>query len=135
VVLKSTGEQSLLSSIMSLVTFSPAEPPLLWEIKTQPDYSYYAYFVLAMEDQLEENAGLRVEISKALAKKDSCTVDHALKKVTKKLKLRWNPQPYRLSIYRWANQALVTSADHPVLPLIWQKFFKLFFERPKAEPG
>lgn len=34
-----------------------------------------------------------------------------------------------LLLYRWARQALVTDAEHPALPLIWQQFFFLYLQR------
>ena len=34
-----------------------------------------------------------------------------------------------LSIYRWAQQALDSPIDHPLLPLLWQKFFVLYLTR------
>lgn len=38
-------------------------------------------------------------------------------------------------VYRWAQQALATSADHPLLPLIWQKFLHLYLRQPGPEFG
>ncbi len=38
-------------------------------------------------------------------------------------------------IYRWAQQALATPADHPLLPLVWQKFFQLYLRQPGPEFG
>ncbi|KAG8309859.1 Ectopic P granules protein 5 [Homalodisca vitripennis] len=40
-----------------------------------------------------------------------------------------------LSIYRWSQQALDTSVDHPVLPLLWQRFFTLYFTRVVTQTG
>jgi len=51
------------------------------------------------------------------------------------MKLTWSPHPSRLSIYRWANQTMATAMDHPILPLIWQRFFRLYLERPASQPG
>lgn len=34
-----------------------------------------------------------------------------------------------LSLYRWAQQALDTPVDHPLLPLLWQNFFTLYLAR------
>ena len=36
----------------------------------------------------------------------------------------------RLMVYRWAQQALDTPVDDPVLPLVWQRFFLLYLHRP-----
>ena len=35
----------------------------------------------------------------------------------------------RLSIYRWAQQALDMSISHPMMPLVWQRFFSLYLGR------
>lgn len=51
------------------------------------------------------------------------------------MKLTWSPHPSRLCIYRWANQTMATAMDHPMLPLIWQRFFRLYLERPASQPG
>nr|XP_058943375.1 ectopic P granules protein 5 homolog [Pocillopora verrucosa] len=135
VLLRETGSQGVIASLFSWVTSSSTAPPVLWEIKASPDYSYYAYCVLCMETQMEENCGLSVEINKRLLNKPDATVDAVLKKVVKKMKLSWTPLVSSLSIYRWANQAMVTEVDHPMLPLIWQRFFSLYLQRPVTEPG
>jgi ectopic P granules protein 5 len=39
-----------------------------------------------------------------------------------------------IAIYRWAQQALDTRLDHPLLPIFWQKFFTLYLARvPQTE--
>lgn len=48
-------------------------------LQATPDYSYYAYCVLCMETQMEQNIGLIVEMSKRLLKKPDATVDAVLK--------------------------------------------------------
>ncbi|KAJ8880145.1 hypothetical protein PR048_016608 [Dryococelus australis] len=45
------------------------------------------------------------------------------------------PPSASLSIYRWAYQALDTPLDHPLLPLIWQKFFLLYLARVPSSSG
>lgn len=52
-----------------------------------------------------------------------------------RLKLQVVPSLQRLMIYRWAQQALATPADHPLLPLVWQKFFQLYLRQPGPEFG
>lgn len=135
VLLRETGSQGVIASLLSWVTASSNAPPVLWDIKPTPDYSYYAYCVLCIEAQMEQNCGLTIEISKKLLKKPDATVDSVLKKVVKKMKLSWSPTLSNLSIYRWASQAMVTDMDHPMLPLIWQQFFSLYLQRPVTQPG
>ncbi|CAH3172967.1 unnamed protein product, partial [Porites evermanni] len=134
-LLKDTGSHGVIASLLSWVTSSNNAPPVLWEIKATPDYSYYAYCVLCMETQMELNSGLSVEISRRLLKHPDSTIDATLKKVVKKMKLSWSPPLSSLSIYRWSSQALVTDMDHPLLPLIWQRFFSLYLQRPVTQPG
>lgn len=52
-----------------------------------------------------------------------------------RLKLQVVPSLQRLMIYRWAQQALATPADHPLLPLVWQKLFQLYLRQPGPEFG
>ena len=56
-------------------------------------------------------------------------------KISKKMKLTWSPPAARLTIYRVAHQALATDMSHPILPLIWQRFFDLYLQRPVTQPG
>lgn len=38
-------------------------------------------------------------------------------------------------MYRWAYQALATPPDHPLLPLVWQRFLQLYLRQPGPEYG
>jgi len=40
-----------------------------------------------------------------------------------------------LSIYRWATQAVETPVNHPLLPLMWQRFMLLYLGRNTTRPG
>lgn len=40
-----------------------------------------------------------------------------------------------MQVYRWACQALATPLDHPLLPLVWQKFLQLYLRQPGPEYG
>lgn len=40
-----------------------------------------------------------------------------------------------MQVYRWACQALATPPDHPLLPLVWQKFLQLYLRQPGPEYG
>lgn len=52
-----------------------------------------------------------------------------------RLKLQVVPSLQRLMIYRWAQQALAAPADHPLIPLVWQKFLQLYLRQPGPEFG
>lgn len=56
-------------------------------------------------------------------------------KAQQRLKLPVAPSLQRLQVYRWACQALATPPDHPLLPLVWQKFLQLYFRQPGPEYG
>jgi len=38
-------------------------------------------------------------------------------------------------IFRWASFASQLPPSHPILPLVWQRFFLLYLQRPRLEPG
>lgn len=59
----------------------------------------------------------------------------AHQKAQVRLKLQVVPSLQRLMIYRWAQQALATPADHPLIPLVWQKFLQLYLRQPGPEFG
>ena len=46
-----------------------------------------------------------------------------------KLGIEQAPSTGRLVLYRWAQQALDTPFDHPLLPVLWQRFFALYLGR------
>ncbi len=56
-------------------------------------------------------------------------------KAQQRLKLLVAPSLQRLQVYRWACQALATPPDHPLLPLVWQKFLQLYLRQPGPEYG
>ncbi|XP_064433727.1 ectopic P granules protein 5 homolog isoform X3 [Mirounga angustirostris] len=96
---------------------------------------WFAWTVLNMESIFEEDSQLRRVVEGELVINSAFTPDQALKKAQAQLKLPIVPSLQRLLIYRWAHQALVTPSDHPLLPLIWQKFFLLYLHRPGPQYG
>ncbi|XP_036177353.1 ectopic P granules protein 5 homolog isoform X3 [Myotis myotis] len=96
---------------------------------------WFAWTVLNMESIFEEDSQLRRVVEGELVINPSFTPDQALKKAQAQLKLPLVPSLQRLLVYRWAHQALVTPSDHPLLPLIWQKFFLLYLHRPGPQYG
>uniref|UniRef100_A0A8C0QK41 Ectopic P-granules autophagy protein 5 homolog n=1 Tax=Canis lupus familiaris TaxID=9615 RepID=A0A8C0QK41_CANLF len=96
---------------------------------------WFAWTVLNMESIFEEDSQLRRVVEGELVINSAFTPDQALKKAQAQLKLPIIPSLQRLLIYRWAHQALVTPSDHPLLPLIWQKFFLLYLHRPGPQYG
>uniref|UniRef100_A0A673KZ38 Ectopic P granules protein 5 homolog n=1 Tax=Sinocyclocheilus rhinocerous TaxID=307959 RepID=A0A673KZ38_9TELE len=84
---------------------------------------------------LIQHSQLRRCLEHELLSNPAYTPDQALKKAQVRLKLQVVPSLQRLMIYRWAQQALATPADHPLLPLFWQKFFQLYLRQPGPEFG
>lgn len=50
-----------------------------------------------------------------------------------KLKLEFAPGLNSLAIYQWSKLAIAMEMDHPLLLLVWQKFFVLFLGRQVSQ--
>uniref|UniRef100_A0A8D0ZHB5 Ectopic P granules protein 5 homolog n=1 Tax=Sus scrofa TaxID=9823 RepID=A0A8D0ZHB5_PIG len=127
-------DRSLLSSLMSWIVAGNITPSFV-EGLALPTQVWFAWTVLNMESIFEEDSQLRRVVEGELVINSALTPDQALKKAQAQLKLPIVPSLQRLLIYRWAHQALVTPSDHPLLPLIWQKFFLLYLHRPGPQYG
>ncbi|KAM7126607.1 ectopic P granules protein 5 homolog isoform 3-T3 [Molossus nigricans] len=127
-------DRSLLSSLVSWIVAGNITPSFVEGLAT-PTQVWFAWTVLNMESIFEEDSQLRRVVEGELVINPSFTPDQALKKAQVQLKLPIIPSLQRLLIYRWAHQALVTPSDHPLLPLIWQKFFLLYLHRPGPQYG
>ncbi|KAM9224723.1 ectopic P granules protein 5 homolog [Dugong dugon] len=127
-------DRSLLSSLVSWIVAGNITPSFV-EGLAMPTQVWFAWTVLNMESIFEEDSQLRRVVEGELAINPAFTPDQALKKAQAQLKLPIVPSLQRLLIYRWAHQALVTPSDHPLLPLIWQKFFLLYLHRPGPQYG
>uniref|UniRef100_A0A8D2D6R2 Ectopic P-granules 5 autophagy tethering factor n=1 Tax=Sciurus vulgaris TaxID=55149 RepID=A0A8D2D6R2_SCIVU len=127
-------DRSLLSSLVSWIVAGNITPSFV-EGLAMPTQVWFAWTVLNMESIFEEDSQLRRVVEGELVINSAFTPDQALKKAQTQLKLPIVPSLQRLLIYRWAHQALVTPSDHPLLPLIWQKFFLLYLHRPGPQYG
>uniref|UniRef100_A0A7N9C9J9 Ectopic P-granules 5 autophagy tethering factor n=1 Tax=Macaca fascicularis TaxID=9541 RepID=A0A7N9C9J9_MACFA len=127
-------DRSLLSSLVNWIVAGNITPSFVEGLAT-PTQVWFAWTVLNMESIFEEDSQLRRVIEGELVINSAFTPDQALKKAQTQLKLPIVPSLQRLLIYRWAHQALVTPSDHPLLPLIWQKFFLLYLHRPGPQYG
>ncbi|KAG7280917.1 hypothetical protein CRUP_009204 [Coryphaenoides rupestris] len=96
---------------------------------------WFAWLVLNMEGLFEEDSQLRRCVEHELLSEPNLSSDQALKKAQQRLKLVVVPSLERLQVYRWAQQALATPPDHPMLPLIWQRFLQLYLRQPGPEYG
>ncbi|PNF33681.1 hypothetical protein B7P43_G12333, partial [Cryptotermes secundus] len=125
-----------ISSFISWVASGSAHAVSLLPRASSPESPWFAYFVLEMEQELiEERTGLWREVLRELAvASGKANVDQAVKKAAHNLKIP-TLSAASLSIYRWSQQALDTPLDHPLLPLLWQKFFTLFLARVPSASG
>uniref|UniRef100_A0A8C3XNI7 Ectopic P-granules autophagy protein 5 homolog n=1 Tax=Chelydra serpentina TaxID=8475 RepID=A0A8C3XNI7_CHESE len=126
-------DKGLLSSLVSWIVAGNVTPSFI-EGNANSTQVWFSWMVLNMESIFEEDSQLRRIVEGELVI-NALTPDQALKKAQAQLKLPIVPSLQRLMIYRWAHQALVTPADHPLLPLIWQKFFLLYLHRPGPQYG
>ncbi|KAK2845489.1 hypothetical protein Q7C36_010343 [Tachysurus vachellii] len=128
------GDKGLLSSLMGWIVAGNITPSFI-EGNALTSEVWFAWLVLNMESIFEEDSQLRRCVEHELLSNPAITPDHALKKAQLRLKLHVVPSLQRLMVYRWAQQALATPADHPLLPLIWQKFLHLYLRQPGPEFG
>ncbi|XP_061874357.1 ectopic P granules protein 5 homolog isoform X3 [Colius striatus] len=126
-------DRGLLSSLVSRIVTGNVTPSFV-EGNANSSQVWFSWMVLNMESIFEEDSQLRRVVEGELVINAS-TPDQALKKAQAQLKLTIAPSLQRLMIYRWAHQALATPADHPLMPLIWQKFFLLYLHRPGPQYG
>ncbi|XP_077087477.1 ectopic P granules protein 5 homolog isoform X1 [Siphateles boraxobius] len=128
------GDKGLLSSLMGWIVAGNVTPSFI-EGNSLTGEVWFAWLVLNMETMFEEDSQLQRCVEHELLSNSACTPDQALKKAQVRLKLQVVPSLQRLMIYRWAQQALATPADHPLLPLVWQKFLQLYLRQPGPEFG
>ncbi|XP_010075548.1 PREDICTED: ectopic P granules protein 5 homolog, partial [Pterocles gutturalis] len=126
-------DKGLLSSLVSWIVAGNATPSFV-EGNASSSQVWFSWVVLNMESIFEEDSQLRRVVERELVL-NALTPDQALKKAQTQLKLPIVPSLQRLMIYRWAHQALATPAGHPLMPLIWQKFFLLYLHRPGPQYG
>ncbi|XP_063278049.1 ectopic P granules protein 5 homolog isoform X2 [Prinia subflava] len=126
-------DKGMLSSLVSWIVAGNVTPSFV-ESNANSSQVWFAWMVLNMESIFEEDSQLRRVVEGELVI-NALTPDQALKKAQTQLKLPIVPSLQRLMIYRWAHQALATPADHPLMPLIWQKFFLLYLHRPGPQYG
>ncbi|KAK9711672.1 hypothetical protein QE152_g25342 [Popillia japonica] len=120
-------QSSTISSLFKWVT--PSQGSLLIN-SSLGGYPWLAYLIIDLEfEERERQTGLWREILSQLEnQKGRINVDAAIKKAANFLKVP-SFTSGSLCIFRWAQQALDSSIDHPLLPLMWQKFFSLYLYR------
>ncbi|MEE6509995.1 hypothetical protein FKM82_028866 [Ascaphus truei] len=128
------SDRGLLSSFVGWIVAGNVTPSFI-ESNYNPSQIWFSWTVLNTESLFEDDSQLRRVVEWELVSNTSITPDQAIKKAQQQLKLPIVPSVQRLMIYRWAHQALATPADHPLLPLFWQKFFLLYLHRPGPQYG
>ncbi|KAG7481387.1 hypothetical protein MATL_G00066210 [Megalops atlanticus] len=128
------GDRGLLSSFMGWIVAGNITPSFI-EGQALAGEVWFAWLVLNMESIFEEDSQLRRCVEHELLTNPALPPDQALKKAQVRLKLHVVPSLQRMMVYRWAQQALATPADHPLLPLVWQKFLQLYLRQPGPEFG
>ncbi|XP_029018537.1 ectopic P granules protein 5 homolog [Betta splendens] len=127
------GDRGLLSSLVGWIAGNAT--PSFIEGQSLSLEVWFAWLVLNMEGVFEEDSQLRRCVEHELLSEMNISPEQALKKVQQRLKLPVAPSLQRLQVYRWACQALATPPDHPLLPLVWQKFLQLYLRQPGPEYG
>uniref|UniRef100_A0A3P8W6G9 Ectopic P-granules autophagy protein 5 homolog (C. elegans) n=1 Tax=Cynoglossus semilaevis TaxID=244447 RepID=A0A3P8W6G9_CYNSE len=127
------GNQGLLSSLVGWISGNVT--PSFVDSQSLNEEIWFAWLVLNMEGVFEEDSQLRRCVELELLSEPNMSPEQALKKAQQRLKLPVAPSLQRLQVYRWACQALATPPDHPLLPLVWQKFLQLYLRQPGPEYG
>ncbi|XP_056399364.1 ectopic P granules protein 5 homolog isoform X1 [Hyla sarda] len=127
-------DRGILSSFVGWIVAGNVTPSFI-DANYNPSQIWFSWTVLNTESLFEEDSQLRRVLEYELLNSKSMSPDQALKKAQQQLKLPVVPSVQRLMIYRWAHQAMATPADHPLLPLFWQKFFLLYLNRPGPQYG
>uniref|UniRef100_A0A7N6F6H0 Ectopic P-granules autophagy protein 5 homolog n=1 Tax=Anabas testudineus TaxID=64144 RepID=A0A7N6F6H0_ANATE len=126
------GDRGLLSSLVGWIAGNATPSFIEGAVFLQV---WFAWLVLNMEGLFEEDSQLRRCVEQELLSEPNISPEQALKKAQQRLKLPVAPSLQRLQVYRWACQALATPPDHPLLPLVWQKFLQLYLRQPGPEYG
>ncbi|XP_041793587.1 ectopic P granules protein 5 homolog [Chelmon rostratus] len=127
------GDRGLLSSLVGWIAGNAT--PSFIEGQSLSVEVWFAWLVLNMEGVFEDDSQLRRCVENELLSEPNISPEQALKKAQQRLKLPVAPSLQRLQVYRWACQALATPPDHPLLPLVWQKFLQLYLRQPGPEYG
>ncbi|XP_037632839.1 ectopic P granules protein 5 homolog [Sebastes umbrosus] len=127
------GDRGLLSSLVGWIAGN-ATPSFIEGLSLSSEV-WFAWLVLNMEGVFEEDSQLRRCVEHELLSEPNISPDQALKKAQQRMKLPVAPSLQRLQVYRWASQALATPLDHPLLPLVWQKFLQLYLRQPGPDYG
>lgn len=122
------SRQNVVVSMFQWLSSSNTLPSYM-DSSSLPEFPWLAYMILYVEGEAEVNSQLWQTLVQELHNPSRPSVETALKVTIGKLGLEQAPSSGRLVIYRWAQQALDTPYDHPLLPILWQRFFALYLGR------
>ncbi|CAG5121709.1 unnamed protein product, partial [Candidula unifasciata] len=126
------NRHGLVTSMFQWISSSNTLPSYM-DSASLPEFPWLAYMILIVEGEMEVNTQLWQTLINELHTPGKPNVENALKTAVAKLQLEQAPTVGRLTIYRWAQQALDTPYDHPLLPILWQRFFALYLGRQVFE--
>ncbi|XP_041348486.1 ectopic P granules protein 5 homolog isoform X2 [Gigantopelta aegis] len=131
-LLRSDKGRGVMSSVVSWIA-SGVTLPSLMERSSMPEFTWLAYMVLHTEGASRVCTQLWLNIQQEMHSNPKLPADQAHRQSVVKLKLEQAPAFHRLNIYRWAQQALDAPVSHPLLPVLYQRFFNLYLSRLVTE--
>ncbi|CAK8671082.1 unnamed protein product [Clavelina lepadiformis] len=123
--------RNVVSSFFHLVTGGHHQgAPTFIPVIASSECVYFKYAALIAETRYEDDCKLWETLLATLRSDSKISIESAVKKCGNKLKLAHTPFHLHLTVYRWAELALHTPHDHPLLPMIWYNFFLRFIYLP-----
>ncbi|XP_019856290.1 PREDICTED: ectopic P granules protein 5 homolog [Amphimedon queenslandica] len=106
-------------------------PPSLFNTIDSSEYPWLSYYCLLAEEQFEEQEGVWISLLKLLKKDQKISIDNALKKALSDLGHTGSSfNVNHLCIYRWADLCSSMDTSFILYPLVWQRYFTLYLQRP-----
>ncbi|KAJ8035761.1 Ectopic P granules protein 5-like [Holothuria leucospilota] len=124
---KPEPRQGFLSTVLSLASSGTQMVSFL--NSTNSKHTWLAYTVLLAETKFLESREILKGLIHEMQRNVDMPPEAALKKACSKLKLDFSLTVQMLPIYRWSQLALDTDLAHPLMPIIWQKFFVFYLQR------
>ncbi|XP_069141683.1 ectopic P granules protein 5 homolog isoform X3 [Argopecten irradians] len=129
---KESGQQGAVSTLVSWMSSGNnciMIPSLVERMATPEAFSWLTFLILDIEYRAETETKVWHTLKEEIHTDPKLSPEQALKKAVNKLKLQIAPGLHSLNIYRWGRQALDMDVQHPLAPLVWQRFFGLFLGR------
>lgn len=129
---KENHQQGAMSTFVNWVTTGVTSivVPSLTEVMCNPELFVWLSFVLLdLEYMFEKETQLWKGLREEIYCDPKISPSQALKKCASRLKLEHVPALNSLNIYRLSRLMLDIPIDHPLMPLVCQRFFSLFLGR------